>query len=98
MASAVLERGREIDYEELHTMIGHFGQDVTLNAAKHCGWIVKGQCQPCEEFHVLKVKQENPTKVKVERSSMPGERFFLDTSSIKHKSLGGNDFLGATAR
>ena len=53
---------------------------------------LKGELKVCEDCAVAKARQKNVNQDWKEGSQAPGERVYLDISSIKEKSYGGSCF------
>ena len=51
-----------------------------------------GTAEKCEDCSLSKARQKNLEKETKERSSIPGERLFVDISSVKTESFGGSKF------
>ena len=47
VAGAVLERGKKIDVNKLHQMLGHCGEDSMRLTAKANGWELSGKMETC---------------------------------------------------
>ena len=92
MAHLTLDKGQRVALRKLHGILGHVGEDCTRKTGKYYGWEVHGPRLRCEDCGVGKMKQASVSKEEVKRSTIVGERLFLDVSSIKHKSLGGSKF------
>jgi hypothetical protein len=75
-----------------HFKLGHCGEDSTRATANYYGWNTTGRFKPCEDCGIGKSKQKALNKMLSEKSKVPGERWFIDISSIKHESIGGTKF------
>ena len=51
-----------------------------------------GIFQPCDNCGIGKAKQKPVNKILTPKSKIPGERWFIDISSIKQESFGGTKF------
>jgi len=91
-ANPALEQGSKIKLQEAHEKLGHCGKDSTRATAKYYGWIVSGPFRPCESCGIGKAKHAPVNKTLTPKSTIPGERWFIDISSIKHESFGGTKF------
>jgi hypothetical protein len=92
IAAAVMDVGTNIDISEAHAMLGHAGDNVIRRTASFYGWKLIGTKVVCEFCAIAKAKQASITKMLSERSGIPGERFFIDISSIKGESFGSSKF------
>ncbi len=61
---------------------------------EHLGWIVKSteNDSPCAPGALAKSKQMNISKIIKTKAHKPGERLFLNISSMKTRSLDGSKF------
>ena len=73
-------------------MIGHCGTDRLKRTATIHGLKLKGELKICEDCAVAKARQKNINQDWKEGSQAPGERVYLDISSIRDKSYGGSCF------
>ena len=65
-------------------MLGHAGEDATAKTAKALGWKLTGAVKRCESCQVAKAKQKAvPKDSEHTPSKTPGERLYLDISSVK---------------
>jgi hypothetical protein len=92
MANMMLDRGKTIDINVLHSVLGHPSQDITKQTAQYYGWKITGTFKPCSNCQTAKSKQNSVMKESGKKSMIPGERLFIDTSSVKTKSFGGSKF------
>ena len=53
---------------------------------------ITGNMKPCEHCFVSKAKQKNAPKVTETKSTVAGERLFVDISLVKFPSYGGSKF------
>jgi hypothetical protein len=82
----------EIDVNKFQEMIGHCGVDRLKNTANIHGLKLKGEFKVCEDCALAKVRQRNVNKEWKGGSQVPGERVYLDITSITGKSYGGSCF------
>ena len=89
-----LEKSSSVDVNHFHQLLGHLGEVKTREIAKYYGIKLTGKYKPCPDCVKGKAKQANVPKgiPEEKRSRIPGERFFLDISSVKTRSLGGSKF------
>ena len=90
--NVTLERGKHINVNKLHLLLGHVCENTLRQTANHYGMILEGQLKPCPECALAKVRQANVAKVTNVVSTKPGERLYIDVSSVKAKSFGGAKF------
>jgi hypothetical protein len=67
-------------------------QNVLRKTAEHNGWKVTGRFETCRDCNESNAKQKGVQKTTADRSTTPGERLFMDITSIKKKSIGGSKF------
>ena len=91
-AQGKTESINSIDINKFHEMIGHCGSDRLKRTAAIHGLRLKGDLKICEDCAVAKARQKNVNQDWKEGSRTPGERVYLDISSIKNKSYGGSRF------
>ena len=73
-----------------HKVFGHASEEALKATAKHYGWKLTGTFEACEDCQMSNAQQKNVPKSTTTKSSTPGERLFVDMSSVsKHASLGG---------
>ena len=82
----------KIDYNLLHAMLGHPGSASVQRTATSLGLELTGSLEKCPDCATAKMRQKNIPKENENRSLTPGERLYIDTSSVKSKSYGGNKF------
>lgn len=92
MGIAALEKGTRIDYQYAHELLGHVGIDRIRATAKLWGWTLMGKLAPCESCAIGKGKQKAVPKETGTRAEKPGERLFIDISSVNHASSGGKKY------
>ena len=84
--------GKKIDMNEFHKMLGHCGLDRLEKTARIHNLQLSGDFSKCEECAIAKARQKNVNKEWIGGSKIPGERVYLDISSIKDASYGGSKF------
>jgi hypothetical protein len=77
--------------DKFHRLLGHPGIQTTVETAKYYNINLLGEMEVCEACALAKTRQKN-TKVTDNVSEIPGERLFIDISSMKKKSYGGAKF------
>ena len=73
-------------------MLGHCGEDATRATAKYYGRKTIGNFKLCEDCGIGNAKQAAVNKELNLKSEIPGERWFIDISSVKGASFGGIKF------
>ena len=82
---------RKMDIHAAHHMFGHSSQATTIAMAKYYQWELTGKWNGCLDCTLAKIRQRNLNKTS-EPTKTKGERFYMDISSVKHRSIGGTKF------
>jgi hypothetical protein len=93
VAQCKLDLIKSIHINKFHEMIKHCGFDRLEKTATIHGLRLKGEPKVCEDCAVAKARQTNVKQDWKEWSQAPGERVYLDISSVNDKSLCGSCFL-----
>jgi hypothetical protein len=80
------------DINKLHKVYNHASKEILRKTAKYYGWTVTGKFEACADCQMSNIKQRPVPKFTETKSETPGERVFIDITSVKHKSLGGSKF------
>ena len=80
------------DVNHLHKVFGHCGIEAVKNTAKIHNLQLFGKFEVCKDCAIAKAKQKGVNKVWSGGSNIPGERVYVDISSIKERSFGGAKF------
>jgi Reverse transcriptase (RNA-dependent DNA polymerase) len=83
---------KNIDINLFHKMLGHCGSDRLVKTANIHDFTLHGEFKPCEECATAKARQKNVNKDWKGGSHVPGERLYIDISSVKDASYGGSKF------
>jgi hypothetical protein len=89
-ASTSNKRSYDINY--LHRVLGNCGQEVLNNTIKMYGFKSCGDFDTCEQCAIAKARQKNVNKNWLGSKNSPGERVYVDISSIKERIIGGAKF------
>ena len=90
-AHAAMEAGKSITATKLHQMTGHTGEHLLKPTANYMRLKLVGRLPPCEACAKAKIRQRNVQKKKIKKMpTKPGYRVFIDISSFKQVSRGGN--------
>ena len=90
-AHAAMEPGKSITARKLHEMTGHTGEHLLKPTANYMKLKLVGRLAPCVACAKAKIRQSNVQKKKVKKMpTKPGYRVFIDISSFKQVSRGGN--------
>jgi hypothetical protein len=81
-----------MDINRMHRVFNHASEDVLRATAKERGWKITGTFETCRECKEANAQQKGVSKTTATKSDIPGERLFIDITSVKHKSLGGKQF------
>ena len=75
-----------------HEIMGHCGMDKLQKTANIHGFKLTGKSAICEDCALAKARQKNVNKEWKGSSKLPGERIYLDISSVRDVSFGGAKF------
>ena len=90
-AHSAVEPGKSILTKRFHQITGHTGEYLLKPTAKYMKLNLIGKLPPCETCAKAKIRQRNIPKQKLKQlPTRPGYRIFIDISSFKHISRGGN--------
>ena len=90
-AHSAVEPGKSILIKRFHQITGHTGEYLLKPTAKYMKLNLIGKLPPCETCAKAKIRQRNIPKKKLKQlPTRPGYRIFIDISSFKHTSRGGN--------
>jgi hypothetical protein len=91
-ANASIRNERIYDINHLHKLFGHCGQEILNKTIKMYGFKSSGSFDTYEQCAIAKARQKNVNKQWLGSSDSPGERLYIDISSIKERSFGGAKF------
>ena len=90
-AHSVIEPGKKVSMWKYHQITGHTGEHLLKPTAKYMNIELTGKLAPCEICAQAKTRQANVPKKKMKKvPTRPGYRVFIDISSFKQVSRGGN--------
>ena len=91
---ASMSRDIKISHEEGNAKLMHVNNETMKRKAHNLGWkLNKNNYKPtCMSCAIGKSKQKNVPKTTQVKADRPGERLFIDISSMKMRSLGGSKF------
>ena len=82
--------GRKVPIQELHYMTGHTGRHLIKPTVQYLVILTTGKSNPCECWPRGKISQPNIPKISEGTpEGKPGERIFIDISSMMYPSAGG---------
>jgi hypothetical protein len=88
-ANAILEAGQTMKMKDFHEIFAPSNTGTLRATAKSLDIKITGSMKPWEHCFVSKSKQKNVPKVTETKSTVAGERLFLDKCSVKFPSYGG---------
>ena len=91
-ANEVQGKPKAVKLKALHHRLGHAAMESVKATAKHFGWQTTGDLDKCVACATAKAKRKKLNRELQEKSKIPGERLFLDISSVKAQSIGGAKF------
>ena len=80
------------DINQLHKVYNHASEEILRKTAKYYGWTVSGKFEACADCQMSNIKQKPVPKLTETKSTTPGERIFIDITSVQQRSLGGSKF------
>ena len=90
IAHSMTEQGEKVPIQKLHYIMGHKGKHLINPTTKYLGIQTTGKLSPWEHCARGKIRQDNIPKVsKGQQAKNPGERIFIDISSMMYPSAGG---------
>ena len=92
VANEVQAKPKAIKLKALHHRLSHAAMESVKATAKHFGWQTTGDLDKCVACATAKAKRKKLNRELQEKSKIPGERLFLDISSVKAQSIGGAKF------
>ena len=93
MATRGVSSTKSWDINRMHRVYNHAGEEALRKTAKAYGWTVTGKLGPCEHCQISNQRSKGVAKSTDVKSDKPGERVFIDSTSIQTRSFGGNRFL-----
>ena len=91
--NAAIVNGKQ-SKEYFHRVTGHAGHHLMDATAKYYKVDLTGKVNNCLSCSLEKVRQKNIPKKNEEKSKNPGERMYLDISSMRKTMHGGKTTLG----
>jgi hypothetical protein len=76
-----------------HQVFNHAGDEALRRTAKAYGWKLTGKLETCQDCQLGNIRQKSVESETMTKSNIPGERVFIDTTSIKQRTLGGSKFM-----
>jgi hypothetical protein len=87
-ANASIRNERIYSINHLHKLFGHCGQEILNKTIKMYGFKSSGSFDTCEQCAIAKARQKIVNKQWLGSSNLPGERLYIDISSIKERIFG----------
>ena len=81
------------DINQMHRVFNHAGEEALCKTAKVYGWKITGKMAHCRDCYLSNTRQKGVSKETKTKSDSPVERIYIDITSAKTPSLGGNKFL-----
>ena len=98
--NAAIVNGKQ-SKEYFHRVTGHAGHHLMDATAKYYKVDLTGKVNNCLSCSLEKIRQKNIPKKDEDKTKNPGERMYLDISSMRKTSMGGRQhccrILGLTA-
>jgi hypothetical protein len=83
---------KSININALHGILGHPSEQFVRTTAKMFDWKIIGEFIDCEACAIAKAKQKNLPKSNYNKSTIPGERLYIDISSVNQPSFGSSKY------
>ena len=89
-----LQAQKEQDINYVHKLFGHCSTDTIKNTAKYYNFELKQdtQLEPCSMCKLANARQSDVAKETHTKATKPGERFYVDSTSVKDTGFGGYNF------
>ena len=81
-----------LNINDIHDKFGHVGETVLRRTIKHLGYTVTGTLKCCDACKMAKARAKGVKKQTERRSTIPGERMYVDISGPFSTSLGGSRY------
>ena len=81
-----------MNINDIHDKFGHIGETVLRKTIKHLGYSITGTLKSCDACRMAKAKAKGVKKQTETRSTIPGERMYIDISGPFSVSLGGSKY------
>ena len=94
--NAAIVNGKQ-SKEYFHRVTGHAGHHLMYVTAKYYKVDLTGKVNSCLSCSLEKIRQKNIPKKNEDKSKNPGERMYLDISSMRKPNMGGRQMLGDEA-
>ena len=88
--NAVIDNGKQ-SKEHFHRVTGHAGHHLMDATAKYYKANLTGKVNNHLSCSLEKIRQKNIPKNNEDKSKIPGERMYLDISSMRKPSMGGSN-------
>ena len=80
------------DINRFHNIFNHASEDVLRATAKEKNWKLTGKFETCRHCKESNAQQKGVSRTSNTQSTKPGERLFIDITSIQAHSFGGKKF------
>ena len=84
--------GVENSITKMHQKLGHPGMEAVKRTAKDLGIDLQGEVDVCEDCALAESRRKNLNNYAINKSDVPGERIFTDTSWINTPSIRGSRY------
>jgi ribosomal protein L31 len=83
---------KKMDINKFHSIAGHVHEKSLRATTNYYGIVLQGQLKPCIQCTLAKIHKTPISKDTVVRSTVPGERIYIDISKLSHPSTIGSKF------
>ena len=84
--------GSEVDINDFHAVFNHSAKETLKETAKAMQIKLVGELAACFECSTSAARQKNVQKITLTKETRIAQRIYLDSSSVKITSYGGNKF------
>jgi hypothetical protein len=91
-ATVTLAAGTTVDINAFHQLMNHTAEETLRLTASAHGIKLEGELKPCFDCQIGNARKKNVAKTTAVIADSIGERIYVDISSIKATSYGGNKF------
>ena len=89
VCAATNENRKRMHIEDFHRLLGHPSEAKTRDTATWMNIELFGRLDKCESCNLGKAKRKKIAKEAQNKSKIPGQRLYIDLSSIRDESSGG---------
>lgn len=88
----IVPKHKTMNINDIHDKFGYVGETVSRRTMKHLGYTVTGTLASCDACKMAKARAKKVKKQTETRSTIPGERIYIDLSGPFSPSIGGSQY------